>query len=122
MLDDVAVLVAVPDVVALDDAADERVVVFVSVSLLRDPDPDSVELAFSVCSAAASSGESGSTWVHAPSVAASAIDAAAEGLGAAAPCAVRVAVSPWALYGGKGPRRRRAWATPAEAAYLHHVP
>ena len=52
----------------------------------------------------------------------SAIDAAAEGLGAAAPCAVRVAVSPWALYGGKGPRRRRAWATPAEAAYLHHVP
>lgn len=52
----------------------------------------------------------------------SAIHAAAEGLRAAAPCAVRVAVSPLALYGGKGPRRSRSWATSAEAAYLHHVP
>lgn len=52
----------------------------------------------------------------------SAMDAAVEGLGAAARCAVRVAVSPWALYGGKGPRLCRAWATPAEAAYLRHVP
>ena len=49
------------------------------------------------------------------------MDAAVEGLGAAARCAVRVAFSPWALYGGKGPRLCRAWATLARyGAGLFH--